>query len=128
MKRTLRVHLSTTAFDQSWQLGNSLKNVPAPPESDAPGTGPVSAQQAADEAATTKANDEANIEVGDAATVKPDFSTDKGVPRFELEVTGEVLDVRHRLIPTRAREQRAHPSLPPPSSPRRRPGSRSLPT
>ncbi|ORY77656.1 hypothetical protein BCR35DRAFT_305438 [Leucosporidium creatinivorum] len=92
VKRTLRVHLSTTAFDQSWQLGDSLKDVPAPPESDAPGTGPVTAQQAEDAAAAASKDEESKVE-GDATTVKPDFKTDKGVPRFELELTGEVLEL-----------------------------------
>lgn len=92
VKRTLRVHLSTTVLDQPWQLGDKLKDVPAPPDSDKPGTGTINAQQAGEQAVAAAQGGQE--EEGDATQVKPDFVTGRGVPKFELKVTGELLGVR----------------------------------
>lgn len=90
IKRMLRVHLTTKALDQPWQLGDALKDVAAPPDSDAPG-------------APVVPTPEGGVDSGDATkatgSAPPNFKAGTGVPRFELNITGELLGVSGEAFP-----------------------------
>lgn len=73
IQRTLRIHLTSRPVGQPWQV--PLADVAAP----------TLPNEVKDEPATE--GDEAK------ATVPVDFATNDGVPRFELDITGELLQV-----------------------------------
>lgn len=86
IQRTLRIHLTSRPVGQPWQV--PLADVAAP----------TLPNEVKDEPATE--GDEAK------ATVPVDFATNDGVPRFELDITGELLQVRCLAVENQLTESR----------------------